>query len=848
MKPSFVLRHAWREGRSGIRRIGVYMASIALGVGVLVAVHSFRADVAGSVQVESRALLGGDLRLERNRPFSDSVVRVVDSLEAAGASAVRATTLLSMAYAPTTDLARLLQIRAVDEGFPLYGRVRTTPAGRWGAGLDPGEAVVDPAVPIQLGVEVGDSLRLGEATFRIAGTVEGLPTDLGFQTAVGPRVFIRAAELERTGLLGFGSLARHQIFLRLEGPDAAQRLEDRYRDLFRSRDVDFDTAEELAGNLTEGLTTLSRFLGLVGLVALLLGGIGVASAIHVYVEERLDGVAVLRCLGATQRDVFLAYLVQTGGLGFLGGAVGVALGLVTQAVLPQLLAGVLPVDVATSFHGEAVVTGVLAGIWIAAVFALLPLLGLRKASPLQALRRDLDPEAPGGGDRLTVAAYAALGASVLLVSLWQAPSAEVGAGFAAALAVILGLLHLTARGLMAGARRLFPRRAGFEVRHGVANLFRPRNQTTAVTLALGFGVFLVAAVGQTRESVLDRFTLERDASRANLLLFDVQEDQREEVRSALREAGAGPVSLTPILPAELATVEGRSVTELLADTTDDAPRRWVLTRLYRHTFRDTLTTGETVVAGEWWESPSPPGSPARISLENDLASDLRVGVGDRLTWDFQGRRVESVVTSLRTVDWSRFQPNFFVVFEPGSLEGAPRTYVALTRVPDDESRVRLQGALARAFPNVSILDLARVQETLDAILGRASDAVRFLAGFSVAAGLLVLAGALSTTRFRRMREGALLRTLGAREGQLTRVVLSEFLVLGVVAGAAGVVLGAGGGWLVVREVFELDFILRPLPLLGVLAGTAALTVAVGLLSSRRAVRSPPLEVLRNTLE
>lgn len=847
MKPSFVLRHARREARSGLRRIGVYMAAIAVGVAVLVAVHSFREDVSRSIRVESRELLGADLRLERNRPFPDSVSRLVDSLEAAGAVTARVRTLLSMAYAPGTDRSRLLQVRALDGPYPLYGDPATRPSGRWGEGHRPGEAVVDPAVLIQLGVEVGDSVRLGEADFRIAATVEGLPVDVGFQTAVGPRIFIRAADLERTGLVRFGSLGRHQVLARLGEPGAAERVRERYRSFLRANGVDLDTAAELADDLTEGLSTLSRFLGLVGLVALLLGGIGVASAVHVYVQERLDAAAVLRCLGATQRDVFLAYVVQTGGLGLLGGAAGVGAGLAVQALLPRALADVLPVEVTTSVHAGAVAAGLGAGLWIAAIFALLPLLGLRKAAPLQALRRDLEPGPREGVDGVELGAYGALGASVVAVSLWQAPSWEVGLGFAAGLGVLLGLLHATARGVMSAARRLLPPRLDYPLRHGVSNLFRPRNQTAAVTLAVGFGVFLIAAVGQVQESVVAAFTLDRDGSRPNLVLFDIQTDQRDDVEAALREASPAPVSLTPVVPAELAAVNGRAVSELLADTTDRAPRRWVLSRLYRNTYRDTLTAAEELVAGGWWRDEED-GPPARISLEADLASDLRVEVGDRITWDVQGRRIESEVASLRTVDWSRFEPNFFVVFEPGVLEDAPQTWVALARVPGEEARARLQGELVRRFPNLSALDLARLQETIDAVLDRATDAVRFLASFSVAAGLLVLLGAVATTRFRRMREGTLLRTLGARRGQMLRVVVAEYLLLGAAAGAAGAALGAVGGWLLVRRVFELEFHLRLLPLLGLWAATTVLTAVVGALSSRRVWSRPPLEVLRETLE
>jgi len=832
------------------------MASITLGVGALVAIHSFRADVTRSVRTESRSLLGADLRLQRNRAFPDSVDQIVDSVEEAGARVSRVTTLLSMVYARSSDLTRLLQLKAVEEGYPFYGDVATDPAGHWGGGLGSDEAVVDPAVLIQLGVVVGDSLRIGDRSFRVAATVEGLPTEVGFQTAVGPRVFIRATELASTGLLGFGSLARYQVFLRLPGSGEAEALQTRYRQTFRTNAVDSDTSQELARNLTRGMDTLSRFLGLVGLVALLLGGIGVASAIHVYVQERLDSVAVLRCIGATGRDVFLSYLLQTGTLGLLGGGAGAVLGIGVQLLLPRLLAGVLPVEVTSSLHPVAILAGLAAGVWIAGIFALLPLLGLRDASPLQALRRDFGFE-PRGRDPLRLAAYGALGASVLLVCVWQAPDPAVGASFAVGLAVILGLLGLTARGLAAAMRRFFPRKAAYPERHGAANLFRPRNQTAAITLALGFGVFLVAAVGQVRGSLVDRFDVERgSAGRPNLLLFDIQPDERAGVDSTLRAASGTPVSVTPIVPAEIAAVKGRPVSELLQDRGPDVPRRWVLNRMYRNTYRDSLTDAETLVDGRWWErrregagrALGTPGNPARISLEADLASDLHVGVGDSIAWDVQGTRIESVVASLRTVDWTRFEPNFFVVFEPGVLDRAPRTFVALARVPGEETRARLQGSLVRRFPGVSILDLARVQETLDSILDRATEAVRFLAGFSGAAGLLVLLGALATSRFQRTREGALLRTLGARRGQMIRIVLSEYLSLGLVAGGAGAIMGAVGGWLVVSRLFDLEFHLRPWPLLAVWVGTAVLTGVVGVASSRRILRTPPLVVLRETLE
>lgn len=845
------------------------MASITLGVGALVAIHSFRADVERSIRAESRALLGADLRFERNQPYEASTLRVVDSLAATGATVSRVTTLMSMVYAPRRDLSRLVQVRGTEGGFPLYGTVRTEPEGLWASGIAPGVAVVDPVVLVQLGLEVGDTVRIGAADFAVGGTVEGLPTDLGFQTAVGPRVFVAAEELERTELLTFGSLARYQVFFRFDDEGAARRIQRRYDDDLRAQAVDSDTAGELAGNLTEGLETLSRFLGLVGLVALLLGGVGVASAIHVYVKERLDAVAVLRCIGATERDVFLAYLLQTGVLGLLGAAAGVLLGLVVQLALPLALRGVLPVEVEAAFHPGPVVAGLAAGVWIAAIFAFIPLLGLREATPLQALRRDFGDGrgavVVGGGDPLRLAAYGALGASVLAVSVWQAPSVEIGLGFAASLVACLGLLFLCAHGLMAAMQRFFPRGAAYPVRHGISNLFRPRNQTVTVVLALGFGAFLVAAVGQVRVSILDRLTLDAEEERPNVLLFDIQADQEGAVESALREVGATSVSITPVVPARLAAVKGRTVEDLLAQDRRNRPPRWVLSRLYRNTFRADRDGSDELVAGAWWDEtdeatgePTSPGGgsdaggrpsePYGISIAADLSEELDVGVGDHLTWDVQGALLESEVRSIRAVEWARFQPNFYVIFEPGAIDDAPRMSVALARVPRPETRMALQSTLVRRFPNISVLDLEEVQAILDQILGRAADAVRFIAAFSMVAGLLVLAGALATSRFQRLREGALLRTLGARRGQILWIVFSEYLALGAVAGAAGVLLGVVGGWLVVRYVFEIGFRLDPVPLLWLWLVLTVLTAVVGVLGSRGVLRNPPLVILRRTAE
>lgn len=847
MRRNFAFRLAWREARSGARRVGLYTGAIALGVAALVAINSFRASVVASIHEEARTLLGADLRLHSGSAFPEAVLATLDSVEAAGASVSRVTRLGSMALALPSGRTRLLQVHAVSGGYPFYGEVRTEPAGLWPLTDDDRRALVDPAVLVQLEAAVGDTLAIGHARFIIAGTVEGVGGDVGLQSAIGPSVYIPAAFLESTGLVQFGSLVRHQVYLHFGDDADVRRFVAAHETTLREQRVGLTAVEERANDLTEAAGSLGRFLGLVGLMAVLLGGIGVASAVHAYVRDKLPGIAVLRCLGATRRDVFGAYLLQTVLLGLGGAAVGVVLGLAVQALLPSIVGELVPVEVRYRIHLPAVLGGLAVGGWTATVFALLPLLAVRDVAPLQALRRDVEPERKRF-DPWRVCAFAALGASVVVLGVSQAPSVASGIVFAIATGVVLGLLSLAASGLAWSARRFLPARADYAVRQGVANLFRPRNHTAAVTLSIGFGVLLLATLHLVKANLLERLRVDAEAGRPNLLLFDIQRDQVDGIAAVAGEHGVRLESLTPLVPARIAAVNGRAAAELLADPSDGAPDAWTLRREYRNTYRATLSETETLMAGEWWDTRETGERPAerspRISLEEEIARELGVGLGDRITWDVQGVPIETEVASIRRVDWARFAPNFFVVFEPGVLDEAPQTLIALARVPDATARAELQRALVERYPNLSALDLAAVQEAVDDVVGKASLAIRFLALFAIAGGLVVLVGALTTTRFQRMREVALLRTLGASRAQIRRILLTEYLALGAVAGLAGAGLAGVTGWGLVTRLFELDFRLPALALVGTSAATAIATAFVGYLNSRDLIGHPPLEVLR----
>ena len=844
---SFSTKMARREWRSTVRRLGVYMMSITVGVGALVALHSFRNDVVRSIETRSRTLLGSDARVSANREIPDSVGVLVDSLISLGAEESRVTGLLSMALAERSGLTRLVQIRGVEGGFPFYGDVRTEPPGLWGEWRD-GDVLVDPAVFIQLDVGVGDTLRLGESRFRVAGTVEGLPTDVGLQASAGPRVFVPRASLGDTGLLVFGSLARYHIYLRLPEAVDADEFEEANEEILRATQVSVRTPDEQARSLTRSTDFMADYLGLVGLAALLLGGVGVASAVNVYIRGKLTAVAVLRCLGATQRQVFSTYLLQAVWMGGLGSLVGVLLGLTTQRFLPLLIRDVYPVTVESQISPGPVIFGLFIGTWVALVFALLPLLEVRRVSPLQALRQGMGSRI--ARDRARSLVLVLIGLTVLGLTLFEAPSPMEGFVFALGLTAVAGILWAFARLLASGIRRFFPRHAPFTLRQGVANLFRPQNQTVAVTLALGFGILVVSVIVQLQRNLARELTAERGPEGANLLLFDVQPDQEDPVVRLLSEFDGGDPQVTPMVPARIAAIDGVAVAELIADSTNEAgPARWTLRREYRNTYREELKESESLLAGEWWDE-APPASEgvARISLEEDLADDLAVEIGSRITWVMGGTEVESVITSLRLVDWARFDTNFFVVFEPGAIEDMPRTSMVLAGIEDEGTRAGFQQQLVRGYPNVSVLDLATIQATIEDMLGQILTAIRILAGLCAGAGLIVMAGSIASTHAQRRREGALLRTIGARIRQVRRILVSEYAALGTMATFVGGLLSLVAAWLITVHVFEFEF--RPAvgPAVALWLTTVALTLATGFFSGRSADRGTPLDVLRETAD
>lgn len=837
----FILSMAWRDSRASRRRLALYSLSIVLGIAALVSIGSFTANVRRAIDAEANGLLGADLFVTSPAPLA---APVLDYLRGLGAEIATERMFSSMMTFPASRRLRLVQVHALQGPFPFYGKFETDPAGAaslLGAGGD--MVLLEPTLLAQFDVRVGDRVRLGRKLFTVAGALRKIPGEAPGVAMMAPRAYIPMAALRDTGLTGGEALARYRAMAKLPpGRDAGAVARD-MREKFPGMRLSFETVEERKRNLGDALRHLDGFLSLVGFVALILGGIGIASALHTHIREKLPTVAVLRCLGASARQSFSVYLAQGLALGFCGAAAGALLGVAVQKFIPALAKGLLPIDVDFFVSWPDIARGAGAGIMISVLFSLLPLLSVRRIPPLAALRSEAAEGAAGSRDPWRIAVAALIVGAVAGFAVWQTGRVPVGLGFAGMLG--LGFLSLGGLALAVSwaARRFVPKGLPYVVRQGFANLHRPNNRTVLLLLSLGLGTFQVLTLLLVRTTLVSEIRGAGGAGRPNLVLFDIQDDQIAPLKEVAAKAGALVAESAPIVTMKIASVRGVAVEKLLAEPGAHMPA-WALRREYRSTFRGSLSGTERVVQGAFTGRAEPGEAPVPVSVEEGLARDMQLHLGDEIDWDVQGQAVRSRVGSIRSVEWRRLEPNFFVVFPQGVLEAAPKTYVAAIHTSSPAQSAAVQRAAVEAFPNVTAIDLTLVMETLDGIFSKVEFAIEFMALFTVATGLVVLVGAIVTGRHQRLRESVLLRTLGASRRQVTLIQLVEYAVLGVQAAVVGGLLAVAGNALLARYVFHVAASAPAGQVLGAVAAVAVLTVVTGFIVSRGITDHPPLQILR----
>jgi putative ABC transport system permease protein len=834
MRCPVALYLAWRETRGSGRHVLLFLGCVGVGVTALVAVATVAGSFERAIGRSARALLGADVEIRGTQPLSPPALAHLAGLEQGGVRVTRVNELNAMAR-DAAGRTTLVELKAVARGYPFYGRLVTEPDRPLEALLGDGRVLVDEALRGRLGLAVGARLSIGAADFTVSGVIRSEPDRSVGVFSVGPRVLMSGADLDGTGLVRPGSRVRHRYLLRL--PDGANA--EAFRDALAAEIADPGVRLLAYNQAQPGLRRfwdqLSMYLGLAGLVALMVGGIGVAMGVHAFLRGKLATIAVLKALGAGRRQVLAVYLVQTVGLGLFGSLVGAAVGSAVPLVISPLLAPLLPTDATVGPSVGAVASGLGMGLGVTLLFALWPLSQTRRVRPALLLRSQVEPPP---SDRRSWPLLATIALGLAALALWQAGSLTVGGLFVAGLGTALGVLALAARGVVAAARRGRP--ATLAWRQGLANLHRPGSQATAVLVSLGLGVMLVVAVACLDGSLRRQIAEARQVSAPAFFFVDIQPDQAGPFARlvAAQAAGRAP-ELIPVVRARLVAVDG---TPVAADATARRPERWHLTREYVLTWAAEPPARNALVAGRWWTAEEAAREPL-ISVEEEIAGQLGVRIGGSLTFDVVGVPVTGRVTSLRRVDWRSLGANFFVIFSPGALDGAPRTHIATARVPR-EGEAALQSAVVAAFPNVTAIPVRDVLERVAGVLDQVAIATRAVAAGSVLAGLVVMAGALSVTRAQRLYQSVLLRTLGASRGAVARIFAVEYVLTGVTAGALGSVLAAALSWAVLRFALGLPWTWSPAALLGGPVGAVALALLVGALGSWRLLGAPPLTVLR----
>jgi putative ABC transport system permease protein len=836
----FILQLARRELRASWRRLLFFFACIAIGVGAIVAGRSMLQNASTAIASEARNLLTADVQVDSNRPWPPETLAAIDRISQPLAEA-RTETIESPTMIRPADTSRegamMIELKGIDSAYPLVGEFKLANGEAFTYGLiQNGGAVVSVALLDRLGLQIGDEVKIGNSTFQIRGSIEREPGG-GSGFRIGPRVFVERTAVESAGLTGFGSRARRKIFFTTPLDNLAA-LTRQLRDELKNSLVNVRSYKESQENLSEQFSRAEDYSSLTGLVILVLGGIGISNVTRVFIEQKKKSIAVLKCVGATGTRITIAYLAQVVTMGIVGSGLGLLFGKGVLVLIQQIFADKLPSYMTYGLRAGAAAQGLGTGILISILFSALPLLRIRHIKP-NVLLRETAVSKRGALDllRWTTAVLVMLG--LLMVVSWQAGSVRVGLFFLGGLAVTAGGLYLAATLLILLVRRTRPL-TSFALKQAINSLHRPGNQTRVIVMVVGLGVFLVISTESLQANLIHEFDLRRNGDIPNMFLIDVQKDQEQGLSDLVTQLTGNRPLLVPTVRLRMLAINGNEIDFNEIDKKRDRNR---LSREYVVSYRPTLESNEKVVAGKFWDSSSSPEP--EVSIEESMRGLAGLDVGGEMTFDVQGRKLTARVTSIRHVDWRNARTGFLVLFRPGTLEDAPQMFVGALNGPTGEvERSRFQRALVDAYPNVSVIDVVDVVRAIERIIHNITLAISFVGAFILLSGGLILIGSLAMTKFQRIYEVALLKTLGAKRKTLLRILLAEYGLIGIVAGVIGSGAAVGLSYVTSRWVFEIPWSFTPMVNLGGIVATIILVVGVGILATVDVLSRKPLATLR----
>ena len=839
---NFIFNLTRREIRSSWRRLLFFFLCIAIGVGSVVALRSLIQNLSQSVGGDARALMTADLEVSSTNDFSPTDIQKIEevigkaNIVEARNEAITTTAMARPADAGNETLSPV-ELKGIEPPFPLVGNFKISGGSPFDFKLlENGGTVVSPLLLDDLGLKIGDVIRIGEGEFEIRATFDEEPGGAsGFR--LGPRVFIEKKAFDSAGITTGGGRIRRRILYRTS--DNPTEIVRQLRENLKGTILTVQSYRETQENLGEQFARTENYLSLTGLLILVLGGVGVWNVARVFVEQKRKAVAVLKCLGASGTKIITVYLLQILTLGLIGSLFGVFLAQCFLWFAQYKFNDALPASMSYGVHFSTAWQGILLGVLISLLFSALPLLQVRNIKP-----RLLLHDAGGEKSRLdwTKTIFGVVSVvGLLALSAWQAGSLKVGAFFLVGLGATSAVLYLSAISLTLILKK-FRQFGSFSVRQAINSLYRPGNQTRIILLAVGLGAFVVMAVQSLQTNLVREFDFTRNQTLPSLFIIDVQKSQVDELRGILEEKTGEPAQTLPTIRARIAFVNGQPMDFSSRETRQ---QRGQIGREFAVTYRPNLDSNETVIAGDWWADGEISDVP-EVSVEEEMAARLGVKVGDSITFDISGRQVTVRVANVRKIDLRNTRTVFIFVFAPGVLENAPQTFAAnvLKKLPETE-RQRLQRNIIDRFPNVQIFDVADIVAAIQKLVDNFVLAISFVGSFVILSGILILVGSIALTKSQRIYENAVLKTLGAKRLTLATILFAEYGLLGLLAGIIGAGFAVLLSFAVSKYIFdiswEFDF---NLTLLGVLI-TAFLVTIVGAIASFDVLFRKPLATLRS---
>lgn len=847
---------AYREIRASWHRLLFFFLCIAIGVGSIVSLRSIVQNIRASVSQQAQALLTADVQISSGNGFNQEAKAILEKYYKSANVLEHADSIEMPTMVRPLNNANVapkqVELRAVQASFPFYGQMILSGGQAYDFSLlkDRG-LVVRPALLQQLGVKVGDKVKIGTLEFTIRGVVEQEPGNTLNAFSFGPRVFAAYDDVIAAGLTGFGSRARYRIQLKTQANQAEAVTKQIKDELKAQPTISVRSYRDAENRVAESFTQVENFLSLIGLIILVLGGIGISSVTRVFIQQKMKTVAVLKCLGGRNSRVLGTYLAQVMTLGVIGSAMGLVISKIVLVVLPRYLADRIPAGIEIGLTWPAIAQGFGIGILIALLFAALPLLEIRNIKPILVLR-STDLVKGRWFDPMKIGVGAIVIAGLVALAGWQAGSLKIGAIFLAGLAATAFILNLAGSLLIRFVKQLRHVNS-FVLRQGINSLYRPGNQTKVILLAVGLGAFFIISVRLLQTNLLDEFSLNLAADAPDMYLIDIQPKQREAVAEILaKELGTQP-ELIPTMRARIAEINGQGINPNADDkeqkrepeqNQNRGQNRGMLMRDYVCTYRNYVDPNEEVIAGTYWDSM--PTTQPEISIEEIVQKELKLNLGDSMTFDFAGTRVTAKVTSVRRVDWKSARIGFFIVFRPGPLDQLPQQMLitAVKAPPPGPARVNFQRGLLERFTNISVIDVRDILEAASKVIDTVSTAVTFVGGFVFLSGLLILIGSIAMTKYHRLYESAILKTLGAKRKLIILITLIEYGVIGLLAGLIGSAAAILLSWSVSKYGLEIGWSFVPsINVVGV-GLTLLLVTVIGVLSSWDVMIKKPLGILR----